>query len=31
MPVFDMSKLSDAALEDLLAYLGTLRGGQRNP
>jgi putative heme-binding domain-containing protein len=31
MPVFDMSKLPDAALEDLLAYLGTLRGGQRNP
>jgi putative heme-binding domain-containing protein len=31
MPVFDASKLPDAALEDLLAYLGTLRGGQRNP
>jgi putative heme-binding domain-containing protein len=31
MPVFDDSKLSDAALEDLLAYLGTLRGAQRNP
>jgi putative heme-binding domain-containing protein len=31
MPVYDSSKLSDAALEDLLAYLGTLRGGQRNP
>jgi hypothetical protein len=26
MPVFDESRLSDAALEDLLAYLGTLRG-----
>jgi putative heme-binding domain-containing protein len=26
MPVFDSSRLSDAALEDLLAYLGTLRG-----
>jgi len=31
MPVFDATKLPDAALEDLLAYLGTLRGGQRNP
>lgn len=31
MPVFDASKLSDAALEDLLAYLGTLRGAQQNP
>jgi putative heme-binding domain-containing protein len=31
MPVFDASKLSDAALEDLLAYLGTLRGGRQNP
>ena len=28
MPVFDESRLSDAALEDLLAYLGTLRGAQ---
>jgi putative heme-binding domain-containing protein len=26
MPVYDASRLSDAALEDLLAYLGTLRG-----
>ena len=26
MPVFDDGKLSDAVLEDLLAYLGTLRG-----
>jgi putative heme-binding domain-containing protein len=26
MPVFDESRLSDAALEDVLAYLGTLRG-----
>ena len=26
MPAFDDGKLSDAALEDLLAYLGTLRG-----
>jgi putative heme-binding domain-containing protein len=31
MPVFDESRLSDAALEDLLAYLGTLRGRQPNP
>jgi putative heme-binding domain-containing protein len=30
MPVFDTARLSDAALEDLLAYLGTLRG-PRNP
>jgi len=28
MPVFDAARLSDAALEDLLAYLGTLRGAQ---
>jgi putative heme-binding domain-containing protein len=26
MPVFDVNRLSDSALEDLLAYLGTLRG-----
>jgi putative heme-binding domain-containing protein len=26
MPVFGPERLSDAALEDLLAYLGTLRG-----
>jgi putative heme-binding domain-containing protein len=31
MPVFDTSRLSEAALEDLLAYLGTLRGAQANP
>lgn len=31
MPVFDEGKLPDAALEDLLAYIGTLRGGLRNP
>jgi putative heme-binding domain-containing protein len=31
MQVFDTSRLSDAALEDLLAYLGTLRGAQTNP
>lgn len=31
MPVFDASRLSDAAFEDLLAYLGTLRGAQANP
>jgi len=31
MPVFDASKLSDTALEDLLAYLGTLRGARQNP
>jgi putative heme-binding domain-containing protein len=30
MPVFDESRLSEAALEDLLAYLGTLRGAQAN-
>jgi putative heme-binding domain-containing protein len=30
MPVFDVGRLSDAALEDLLAYLGTLRGAQQN-
>ena len=28
MPVFDAARLGDAALEDLLAYLGTLRGAQ---
>src|SRR5918993_471448 len=28
MPAFDTTRLSDAALEDLLAYLGTLRGAQ---
>jgi putative heme-binding domain-containing protein len=28
MPAFDASRLSDAALEDLLAYLGSLRGPQ---
>ena len=28
MPVFDAAKLPDPALEDLLAYLGTLRGGR---
>jgi len=26
MPVFAPDRLSDAALEDLLAYIGTLRG-----
>jgi putative heme-binding domain-containing protein len=31
MPVYDANRLSDAALEDLLAYLGTLRGSQLNP
>ena len=31
MPVFDTARLSDAALEDLLAYLGTLRTAQVNP
>ena len=31
MPAYDASKLSDAALEDLLAYLGTLRGAEANP
>jgi putative heme-binding domain-containing protein len=31
MPVFDTQRLSDAALEDVLAYLGTLRGTQSNP
>jgi putative heme-binding domain-containing protein len=31
MPAFDASRLSDAAFEDLLAYLGTLRGAQTNP
>jgi hypothetical protein len=31
MPVFDTDRLGDAALEDLLAYLGTLRGAQVNP
>jgi len=31
MPVFDASRLNDAAFEDLLAYLGTLRGAQANP
>jgi len=31
MPVFDETRLSNAALEDLLAYLGTLRGAQQNP
>jgi putative heme-binding domain-containing protein len=31
MPVYDASKLSDAALEDVLAYLGTLRSAQQNP
>jgi putative heme-binding domain-containing protein len=31
MPVFDASRLSDAAFEDLLAYLGTLRGVRTNP
>jgi putative heme-binding domain-containing protein len=31
MPVFDTSRLSDTALEDLLAYLGTLRGARMNP
>ena len=31
MPIFDESRLGDASLEDLLAYLGTLRGAQPNP
>ena len=31
MPAYDASSLSDAALEDLLAYLGTLRGAESNP
>ena len=31
MPVFDTSRLGDLALEDLLAYLGTLRGPQVSP
>jgi putative heme-binding domain-containing protein len=31
MPAFDAGRVGDAALEDLLAYLGTLRGAQRNP
>src|SRR5688572_6643793 len=31
MPAFDASRLNDAAFEDLLAYLGTLRGTQANP
>jgi putative heme-binding domain-containing protein len=31
MPVFDDSRLSDEELEDLLAYLATLRGAQLNP
>lgn len=31
MPAYDASSLSDAALEDLLAYLGTLRGAGANP
>jgi putative heme-binding domain-containing protein len=31
MPVFDESRLNDAAFEDLLAYLGTLRGARANP
>jgi putative heme-binding domain-containing protein len=31
MPPFDAGRLSDAALEDVLAYLGTLRGAQANP
>jgi len=31
MPVFDAERLSDTALEDMLAYLGTLRGAQSNP
>jgi putative heme-binding domain-containing protein len=29
MPVFGPDRVSDAALEDLLSYLGTLRGGAR--
>jgi putative heme-binding domain-containing protein len=31
MPAYDTGRLSDAALEDLLAYLGTLRGARTNP
>lgn len=31
MPVFDASRLSETELEDLLAYLGTLRGAQATP
>jgi putative heme-binding domain-containing protein len=31
MPAFDAGRLSDAALEDVLAYLGTLRGAKANP
>ena len=31
MPAYDASRLSDAAFEDLLAYLGTLRGAEANP
>jgi len=31
MPVYDSSRLTDAALEDLLAYLGTLRGTAVGP
>jgi putative heme-binding domain-containing protein len=31
MPAYDANTLSDAALEDLLAYLGTLRGAEANP
>jgi putative heme-binding domain-containing protein len=31
MPAFDAERLSDAGLEDLLAFLGTLRGSVRNP
>jgi putative heme-binding domain-containing protein len=31
MPVFDERRLSSAALEDLLAYLGTLRTAQATP
>jgi putative heme-binding domain-containing protein len=31
MPVFDERRISNAALEDLLAYLGTLRAAQATP
>jgi putative heme-binding domain-containing protein len=31
MPAYDANNLSDGALEDLLAYLGTLRGAESNP
>jgi hypothetical protein len=31
MPAFAAGRLSDAALEDLLAYLGGLRGPRPNP